>query len=52
MAHKQQITKEVRLRAVPDDVLRVAKSQAALQGKTLETYLTELIATAHKDRKK
>jgi hypothetical protein len=48
MAHKQQ-TKEVRLRAVPEEVLRIAKSKAALLGQTLETYLTQLIKRVHKE---
>ena len=50
MAQKQ-VTREVRLRAVPDEVLRLAKSQAALDGVTMEDFLTELIAKALKEKK-
>jgi hypothetical protein len=44
-------TQQVRLRKVPEDAVRRAKSNAALQGKTLENYLTELIVKAlHKEK--
>ncbi len=36
-------TQQVRLRYVPIEVVRRAKAQAALSGKTLEDYLTEMI---------
>jgi len=43
---------QVRLRRVSVDVVRVAKSKAALLGQTLEDFLTELITKAlHKDGK-
>lgn len=49
-AHDAQ-TQQVRLRKVPQDVVRLAKSKAALLGKSLEQYLTELIAKALKGTK-
>jgi hypothetical protein len=39
-------TQQIRLRWVPQDVVRIAKSKAALIGQTLEDFLTELIAKA------
>jgi len=43
-----QETQQVRLRKVPRDVMRLAKSKAALLGETLENYLTALIVKAVK----
>jgi hypothetical protein len=39
-------TQQVKLRKVPIDVVRMAKSKAALLGQTLEYYLTRLIEKA------
>ncbi len=44
---------QVRIRKIRVDVVRVAKSKAALVGQTLEDFLAELITKAlHKDGKK
>jgi hypothetical protein len=46
-------TQQVRLRKVPQDAVRLAKSRAALLGQSLEDFLTELILKAlHKDGKR
>jgi hypothetical protein len=37
-------TQQVRLRKIPKPLVRLAKSRAVLEGKTLEDYLVELIA--------
>jgi hypothetical protein len=45
-------TREIRLRGVPLEVVVVIKSNAMLQGKTMESYIIELITNAVKAGKK
>lgn len=45
-------TREIRLRGVPLEVVVVIKSNAMLQGKTMESYLIELITKAVKAGKR
>jgi hypothetical protein len=44
-------TQNIRLRCFPLEMARLAKSKAALEGKTMEDFLTELIVKALKDKK-
>lgn len=45
-------TQQVRLKQVPQDTVRKAKSEAALRGMTLDAYLTEVLVLAlHKEKR-